>query len=382
MTMMTDIALSVSSVTRSYHQRPAVADASFDLRTGQIACLLGPSGCGKSTLLRLIAGLEPVDSGTIAIGGLAVSTPAGTVPPEKRGVGLVFQDFALFPHLSVAGNIGFGLKHLEASARRARVQTLLESFHIERLADAWPHTLSGGEQQRVAIARALAREPAVLLLDEPFSGLDGHLRAAIRQSVLADLRAAGATVLIVTHDPEEAMSVADHLMLMSNGRILQTGRPEDCYLRPESIEAGQLLGEVIVLPAHVIDGWARTPFGSVPAPGHPSGPVSVMLRPEALSIGAVGTVGGATATVIDAGFGGAFHKITLSAGGIVVTTRTTDPPPSIGSSTCVSIDPSRAGLFPMELSRARIEVSSGDVDERDCRQAGVRPALPCSAGDG
>jgi len=341
--MTPDIALAVASVTRRYSGRAAVAEASFELRSGQIACLLGPSGCGKSTLLRMIAGLEPVDAGTIAIGGRTVSTPTATVSPERRGVGLVFQDLALFPHLDVTGNIGFGLRDLDAATRQARISALLARFRLEPLARAWPHTLSGGEQQRVAIARALARKPAVLLLDEPFSGLDGHLRATIRQSLLADLRADGATVLIVTHDPEEAMLVADHLMLMSNGRVLQTGSPQDCYRRPASIEAAQLLGDALVLPAQVKDGMARTAVGTVPARGLDDGPARVMVRPDALRLG---DPDGAAATVLEVAFGGAFHMVTLAAGDAVVTARTMAAPPAVGSATRVSIDAERACLFP------------------------------------
>ena len=187
--------LTLAGVSRRYGKAVAVDQASLTLKAGRIACLLGPSGCGKSTLLRLIAGLEPVDGGEVRIAGQTVSTPAAMTPPERRGVGLVFQDNALFPHLDVTGNVGFGLSALTAPKRAERVSRLLDQFHIAHLARSFPHMLSGGEQQRVAIARALAREPALLLLDEPFSGLDGHLRETVRAALLGDLRAAGASVL-------------------------------------------------------------------------------------------------------------------------------------------------------------------------------------------
>ncbi|MCG2839843.1 ABC transporter ATP-binding protein [Sandaracinobacter sp. RS1-74] len=334
--------LSVRDVSRRFGGRQVVAGASFDLHPGRIACLLGPSGCGKSTLLRMIAGLESVDAGEIALQGRAVSTPAGLVPPEHRGVGLVFQDFALFPHLDVAANVGFGLAGMEPAARRERVMALLARFHVERLATAWPHMLSGGEQQRVAIARALAREPALLLLDEPFSGLDGHLRASVRQSLLADLKAAGTAVLIVTHDPEEAMMIADDLILMSSGRILQTGGAEDCYHHPVSIEAARLLGEVVILPARVEQQVAHTDFGPVPAPDMQDGPARLLLRPEDFRLDEKGTA----ATVVETAFGGAHHMVGLSVNGLGIAIRLTKAPPAAGTCAGFSFRPERARLFP------------------------------------
>lgn len=276
--------LDIDDVSRRYGSKTAVESASLRLERGQIACLLGPSGCGKSSLLRMIAGLEPIDGGVIHIDGAPVSLAGRIVPPEHRNVGLVFQDFALFPHLNVTDNVGFGLRSLSGVARAARVEALLARFHVEHLARAWPHTLSGGEQQRVAIARALALKPALLLLDEPFSGLDGHLRAAVRRSVLADLRDTGATVLIVTHDAEEAMAVADHLILMSDGRVLQAGSPEHCYREPVSIAAARLLGDAILIPADVRGGQATTPVGSFAIGEIADGRVEMLARPQALRI--------------------------------------------------------------------------------------------------
>lgn len=333
--------LRIRSVSKRYGGRAVVADASFDLRAGRIACLLGPSGCGKSTLLRMIAGLEPVDGGTIESNGAVLSAPGETMRPEDRSIGLVFQDFALFPHLTVAENIGFGLKGMKPAAQRERVGNLLARFHLESLAGAWPHTLSGGEQQRVAIARALAREPAILLLDEPFSGLDGHLRATVRHSLLAELRASGVAVLIVTHDPEEALLMADDLVLMAEGRVLQTGDPEDCYRRPVSIHAARLLGEAVELPARVMEGVALTDFGEVPTEC-PDGPATVMVRPEGFRF----VEEGAPATVTAIGFSGPFHTVSLSANGKMATMRTDSPPPPAGSRVNLSIDPRHACVYP------------------------------------
>lgn len=332
---MSDPVLDVRHVSQHYAGRLAVSNASFRLHAGRIACLLGPSGCGKSTLLRLIAGLEPLDEGEIAIGGRTVSTGGIVVPPEERGVGLVFQDCALFPHLTVADNVGFGLNRLTREAKRDRVASLLERFHIEPLTHAWPHTLSGGEQQRVAIARAMAREPALLLLDEPFSGLDEQLRANVRRSVLADLRAAGASVLIVTHDPEEALLIADDLVLMSGGRILQTGGPSDCYRHPVSPEAARLLGDAAVLPAAVVNGVARTAFGDVPAPSLSDGCAQVIVRPEGLRLDGSGF----PATVTAVGFAGASYIVELESGEARVSVRVTTSPPVVGTRLHVSLDP-------------------------------------------
>lgn len=336
--------LEIGRVSRRYGNRLAVSEADLVLSAGRIACLLGPSGCGKSTLMRLIAGLEPVDEGEISIGGTCVSRPGFTVAPEDRGVGLVFQDSALFPHLDVVRNVGFGLAGMPARERRERVSALLARFHVDHLASAFPHTLSGGEQQRVAIARAFAREPAILLLDEPFSGLDGQLRADVRQSVLADLRAAGASVLIVTHDPEEALLMADDLALMADGRILQTGAPEECYRSPVSLAAARLLGDAVALEARIEGGIAHMVLGPVPAPGLDDGAAQAMVRPEALRIGPEGV----EALVLAAGFAGPFRTAELRIGDTVLTARLPGVAPAAGETVRVSCDPANIRLFPVD----------------------------------
>lgn len=276
--------LSLRDVTRRYGARDVVQEASFRLQPGRITCLLGPSGCGKSTILRLVAGLEPLDGGEIAICGRVVSAPGLTIPPEQRGIGLVFQDNALFPHLNVRDNVGFGVQSLGKQARRQLAEGLLARLQVDHLADKWPHTLSGGEQQRVAIARALAREPVLLLLDEPFSGLDGHLRAQIRRSLMADLQAVGTTVLIVTHDPEEAMLLADDLILMAEGQILQTGSPADCYDNPASLVAAQLLGDAVEVSARAHHALAPTPPDNLLRKATPAAEARAIVRPKDLVI--------------------------------------------------------------------------------------------------
>lgn len=310
------VAVRISEVSRHYPGLTALDRVSLDLHAGRIACLLGPSGCGKSSLLRVIAGLEPVDAGEIVAEGRMLSSPGATVPPEARNIGLVFQELALFPHLDVAGNAGFGLDRLSASERRARALTLLDRFKLGHRADAWPHTLSGGEQQRVAIVRALARSPAALLLDEPFSGLDGDLRTEVRRLVLDGLRGADTATLMVTHDPEEAMLAADDLALMHGGRLLQTGSPRDCYLDPVSVEAARLLGPANLIAAEVTDGVARSPFGALPFDA-PDGPATLMVRPEGLTLAAEG----APVTIAEVRFGGAFHEVIVEAQGAAATLR-------------------------------------------------------------
>ena len=322
-------------VVKRYGETTAVDGADLSLEAGRITCLLGPSGCGKSTLLRLIAGLERPDQGRI----LAEEHDLTAAPPEARGVGMVFQDYALFPHLRVGANVAFGLDGLSGRERRARALSLLESVRLASRIDAWPAELSGGEQQRVALARALARSPRAVLLDEPFSGLDGHLKAEVRDAALAALRASGAAVLVVTHDAEEAMLMADDLALMSRGRILQTGAPQDCYLDPVSIDAARLLGPAEVLTAQVSSERAETAFGPVPAPGLPDGPAQVMIRPEGL----VADADGVEAEVSVARFCGGGWRATLTIGQGAARARLADRP---GARIRIGVEPGRARVFP------------------------------------
>lgn len=334
------LALNVRDVSRSYPGVIALDAVSLALHCGRIACLLGPSGSGKSTLLRVLAGLEPIDAGSIEVNGRVCSRPGATVPPEERDIGLVFQDFALFPHLTVAENVAFGLRRLDRRARRERALELLDSFKLAHRADAWPHTLSGGEMQRVAIARALARKPAALLLDEPFSGLDGDLKAEVRSLVLTGLRHSHAATLIVTHDPEEAMLVADDLALMAAGTVLQSGSPEDCYLNPVSTAAARLLGPANVIPATIEGDTAHSAFGSLPAQGA-QGPTVLMVRPEGLRL----VPEGAPVTITAVHFGGSFHEVTVEAGGFVAILRHNGLDRPREGRAYVAIQPDRARLL-------------------------------------
>ena len=236
--------LTARNVSRRYGVSTVVNGVSLDLEPGKITALLGGSGAGKSTLLRLFAGLEPLDEGEIRLGDQMLSAPGKTVPAEKRRIGLIFQDFALFPHLTAAQNVAFGLKSRGKAAARTIAAEWLARLGLTGRADAYPHELSGGEQQRVAIARALAPEPAAILMDEPFSGLDPALRGSVRDTALAAIREAGIPALLVTHDPTEALESSDAIAILQGGRLLQQGLARDVYLKPDSAAIAAALGPV------------------------------------------------------------------------------------------------------------------------------------------
>lgn len=279
--------LSFDHVTHAYGDTVAVDDFGFTVEPGEIVCLVGPSGCGKTTVLRIAAGLEPVQQGRVAISSEIVADAARGLdrPPERRGTGLVFQDFALFPHLTVAANVGFGLRDKSAADRTSRVEAILDRLGLARHADAYPHMLSGGQQQRAALARALAPEPRVMLLDEPFSGLDAALRSQIRDQTLHVLKNSGAATLLVTHDPEEAMILGDRIVLMRDGRLIQSGKPGDLYLHPVNAFAAEFFGDVNRLVGTVEAGVVPTPFGPIAASRLADGSgVDVLIRPEALQV--------------------------------------------------------------------------------------------------
>jgi iron(III) transport system ATP-binding protein len=261
-------------------------DIDLAIVPGEILCLLGPSGCGKSTTLRLAAGLEECQQGQVFINGKIVSDSAIHVPPEKRGVGLVFQDTALFPHLTVGENVAFGLSALNEADRRDRVNEMLRQVSMTAYAESYPHTLSGGQQQRVALARALAPDPKIVLLDEAFSGLDAQLRALVREQMLTLLKAHGTTALVVTHDPEEAMYVADRIAIMNQGRIEQIGRPDELYCHPVSPFVTRFFSSTNRFTTTVKERRVASPFGLLEVPdGLANGALAdVLIRPEALHI--------------------------------------------------------------------------------------------------
>ncbi|MGQ0662093.1 MAG: ABC transporter ATP-binding protein [Pseudomonadota bacterium] len=282
--------LAIVGVVHAFDGGPKVVDeVTLHVGPGELVGLVGPSGCGKTTLLRIAAGLEELQQGSVVIDGAAVAHAGYGVPTEARGVGLVFQDYALFPHLTVAGNVLFGLSKLPVPERRARVREILHQVGMSDYADAWPHQLSGGQQQRVALARALAPRPRVMLLDEPFSGLDLRLREQIRDDTLHVLKTTGVATLMVTHDPEEAMFMADRIAIMRQGRIEQAGRPAEVYGQPASAFVASFFGQVNRLAGVVRGGVVGTLFGSISAPGYEEGTrVEVLIRPETLKLAIVG----------------------------------------------------------------------------------------------
>ncbi|MCY4461492.1 MAG: ABC transporter ATP-binding protein [Albidovulum sp.] len=272
--------LTVHSVTRRLGGREIVSDVSITVSAGQISCLLGPSGCGKSTTLRIIAGLDRQDSGLVAIGGVPVSDDRIHTPPENRSVGMMFQDFALFPFLTVGDNVAFGLKGSRRESA-ARVSELLSKVAMESFRGKYPHELSGGEQQRAALARALAPRPGILLMDEPFSSLDHRLRDGIRDETIAVLKEEKTAVLLVTHEPQEAMRMGDEILLMRDGRIIQRGGPYAMYNNPVDREAASFFSEINLIHGKVNNSLVQTPFGQFFAPGYTDGTeVEIIIRPQ------------------------------------------------------------------------------------------------------
>jgi iron(III) transport system ATP-binding protein len=272
----------LDGVTKRFGDVTAVDEASLCVERGEVVALLGPSGCGKTTLLRLVAGFERPDTGTIEVAERSVSAPGAWVAPEDRRVGMVFQDYALFPHLTVAENVGFGLPR---RARSARVPELLGTVGLDGLGRRYPHELSGGQQQRVALARALAPEPELVLLDEPWSNVDPFLRETLRAEVAEIIRPLGVTVVLVTHDREEAFSLADRIALMRNGTVIQEGTAEELYFSPASRWAAEFVGAGNVLAGRVVDGHVETTIGAFPANGSSRDTgAKVLVRPELLEL--------------------------------------------------------------------------------------------------
>lgn len=275
----------LTNVRRSYGKTLVLNDVSFSAPEGQVVALLGASGSGKSTILRLIAGLEPVDAGEIHIGGERVSGGGAMTATEERRVGMVFQDYSLFPHLTAGANVAFGLDKLGRAERDEAALKWLDRVGLKHRAGAYPHELSGGEQQRVALARALAPKPRAILLDEPFSGLDAGLRAELRDATLATLAEARTTTLFVTHDAEDALQAADRLVILKAGRVLQEAAPREVYDHPASLESAAALGPINMFSGVVANGTIATPFGAVKAAHLADGSQAVAaVRSEALTL--------------------------------------------------------------------------------------------------
>ncbi|HYD86117.1 MAG TPA: ABC transporter ATP-binding protein [Vitreimonas sp.] len=335
--------VTLSRVRRSYGGVRALDDVSLTAPEAQVLALLGPSGSGKSTILRLIAGLEPVDAGEIRIGDEVMSSSARAVATEERRVGMVFQDYSLFPHLTAGANVAFGLNKLGRAERETTALKWLDRVGLKHRAGSYPHELSGGEQQRVALARALAPAPRAVLLDEPFSGLDPVLRAELRDATLATLMEARTTTLFVTHDAEDALQVADRLAIMKAGKLLQESAPRQAYDAPTSIDAAAALGPINVFEGRVEHGAMATPFGAIKAAHLPEGACArAAVRAEALRL-----IPGDGARVLSVRPHGAHDVVRIGSGGVVW--RALAPPRSaLGETVSVEIQP--AGAFAFSVS--------------------------------
>ncbi|MDF1527334.1 MAG: ABC transporter ATP-binding protein [bacterium] len=277
--------LQLQKINKNFGSAKVVDDVSLTLRKGQIGSLLGPSGSGKTTLLRLVAGFETADSGKMILHGQTVSGNGYFVPPEKRRIGMVFQDYALFPHLTVKGNVGFGLRHQFREVKGGTIRSLLEKVGLKQFGDNYPHELSGGQQQRVALARTLAIKPEIILLDEPFSNLDVALRGNLSKEVRRIIKEQGLTALMVTHNQQEAFAMADEIDVVMNGQMLQWGTAHELYHKPSSMDVGAFIGEGVMVDGFVVEGvGVRTSLGMIKKPMIKSpgegDAVNVLIRPE------------------------------------------------------------------------------------------------------
>ena len=340
--------LELEQVEVAYGKARAVVDGvSLSLSCGQVTALLGPPGSGKSTLLRAIAGLETLRSGSIRFAGEVWSDDALHRPPEERRCGVVFQDYALFPHLNALNNVAYGLRTGPKSQRLEEARTQLERVELGHRAKAFPHELSGGEQQRVALARALAPSPDIVLLDEPFSGLDRRLRGELRDTTARALRASGAATLLVTHDAEEALALADTIALMNEGQVIQTGLPDSLYLKPTSLAAARLLGDIEVLQGEVRDGVVTTRFGPLKSGNDlPEGAsVSVLVRPEGFILNQGGDAG-LWAEVIERrlSLGHAIFTCRIKNGPDIQVRATFTTPAPVGDQVQITLDPDFVSL--------------------------------------
>jgi iron(III) transport system ATP-binding protein len=340
--------LTLETIHHDYDGIGSLDGVSLDVAPGEVVCLLGHSGCGKTTLLRIAAGLERPSSGRVVLDGIEVCGPSRFVPPERRGVGLMFQDYALFPHMTILANVMYGLTSLERGEAERAARAALGRVGLDDYAEDYPHALSGGEQQRVALARAIVPRPSVLLMDEPFSGLDRRLRDSVRDETLAVLRETRATAMIVTHDPEEAMRMADRIALMRRGRLVQVGTAEDLYAAPVDLFAARFFSELNEIDAEARDGGVPTPFGTFPAPGRADGEaVVVAIRLQGFRLGPPGS--GVAGRVIRRRFLGEVALVDLAVEGLETTLKSRlreDVPLSPGDDVGVSVDPRDVLVFP------------------------------------
>ena len=302
--------LHVTGLTKRFvsTDSPVVNDVSFDVNSDEIFAILGPSGCGKTTTLRILAGFERCDSGSVELRGSIVESPSAHTVPEKRGIGFVFQEYALFPHLNVVENVAFGLDALSRLEREARVDHMIMIAGLQGLEKRKPSELSGGQQQRVALARAIAPMPSILFLDEPFSNLDAVLRNTTRHEIRTIIKRSGTSAIIVTHDQEEALSFADRIAVMRDGHIEQIGKPEDVYQRPATDFVASFLGRTNLIKAQA-EGWlAESALGQIRIDRPMRGEVKISLRPEYLTLEAPDNKDGVLGVILSREFKG--HDIT------------------------------------------------------------------------
>ena len=340
--------LELRHVTCAYEAgRPAISDISLTAQEGDIVCLLGPSGCGKTTTLRAIAGFESISAGEVYLQSQLVSSPALLVPTEQRRIGMVFQEYALFPHLRVADNVAFGLRQLPADQRTAQVETMLAMVGLTGFERRYPHELSGGQQQRVALARALAPKPVMLLLDEPFSNLDPDMTGKMREDLLHLLRHTNTTALLVTHDHDEAFAMADRIAVLNNGRLEQLDVPEAIYHTPATPFVADFVGQADLIPGLVEHRTVLTELGMFPnQSGYPTGTkVVVMIRPDDIHVVPSDQ---AKATILARQFRGSenLYTIALPSGRIVHSSASSTSVYSIGTPVELSVIATHTVLFP------------------------------------
>ncbi len=334
--------LSLRDISHRFDHQPALRNLSLDVRAGEVLCLVGPSGCGKSTLLRLIAGLERVQQGSITIDEQVIASASRHLLPEARDIGLVFQDFALFPHLNLHDNVAFGLSRLPRAERHAQALAMLERVGLAERAQDFPHQLSGGQQQRVALARALAPRPRLLLLDEPFSNLDVRLRHRMRLDTLHLLKTSGIASILVTHDPDDAMFMADRIALLRRGELVQFGTPDELYHHPNSPFAAEFFGDINKFSGKVQRGQVSTPFGPVAAAELEEGcQARIMIRPEAIKLNHQGSDARVEARVEESHMLGANALLSLELGEDLPPLQAliaSDQLPAVGSQVGLTLD--------------------------------------------